>query len=43
MWGEGIKQGADALPCRLDGSLGGFAQEQLELGEDLLDRMRSGL
>lgn len=36
---EGIEQLSDALPCGLDGALGGFSQEQFEFGEDLLDRV----
>ncbi len=39
---EGVEQCADALPCGVDGALCGFAQEQLELGEDLLDRVEVG-
>ena len=39
---EGVEEGADALPCGVDGSLGGFAQQQLELGEDLFDRIEVG-
>lgn len=30
------------MPCCLDGPFGGFAQEQLELGEDLFDRVEVG-
>jgi hypothetical protein len=36
---EGIKLRSDALPSGFDGSLGGLAQEQLELGEHLFDRI----
>ena len=36
---EGVEQRADALPRRFDGSFGGFAEQVLELGEDLLDRV----
>ena len=34
---EGAEERSDALPCCFYGSLGGFSQEQLELGEDLFD------
>ena len=34
---EGAEERSDALPCCLYGSLGGFSQEQFELGEDLFD------
>ncbi len=33
------EEGSEALPCCLYGALCGFAQEQLELGEDLFDRI----
>lgn len=39
MWRESIEQGSYTLPRCVDGSFGGFAQEELELGEDLLDRI----
>ena len=39
MWREGIEQLADALPCRLNRTLGGFSQQMFELGEQLLDRV----
>jgi len=42
MWREGVEEGADALPCVFDGALGGFSEQQLELGEDLLDRVEVG-
>ena len=42
MWREGVEQDADALPCGFEGSLGGFAQEQFELGEDLFDGVQVG-
>ena len=42
MWREGVEQGADALPCSLDGAFSGFSQEQFEFGEDLLDRIEVG-
>jgi hypothetical protein len=37
--GEGLQQSADAHPCGFDSSFGRLAQEGLELGEDLLDRV----
>jgi hypothetical protein len=40
---EGAEDGADPVPKCADGSLGGFAQDDLELGEGVLDRMKSGL
>ena len=39
---EGAEERSDALPCFLYGSLGGFSQEQLELGEDLFDGIEVG-
>jgi len=39
VWREGIEQGTDALPRCFDGSLCGFSEQVLELGEDLLDRI----
>jgi hypothetical protein len=39
---EGVEQLADALPGRLDGAFGDFAQHVLELREDLLDRVDVG-
>ena len=39
MWREGVEQVSDALPCGLHGSFSGFAQEELEFGEDLFDRI----
>jgi hypothetical protein len=42
VWREGIEQFADTLPCCFDGSLGGFSQEQFELGEHLFDRVQVG-
>src|SRR5215213_2765611 len=41
-WGETVEQGADTPPSRLDGSLVGFTQQGLELGKDLLDRVKVG-
>jgi hypothetical protein len=37
-----VEELADTPPGRFDGSLGGFAQERLELGEDLLDGVQVG-
>jgi hypothetical protein len=37
-----IKEFADAPPGGVDGSLRGFAEQRLELGEDLLDRVEVG-
>jgi hypothetical protein len=37
-----IDEGADALPWRGFGSLGGLAPQVLELGEDLFDRVDVG-
>lgn len=37
-----VEQGADTFPCCLDGSLSGFSQECLELGEELLDWIEVG-
>lgn len=42
MWREGIEQFADTLPCRFDGSFGGFSQQQFELGEHLFDGIEVG-
>lgn len=42
MWWEGVEECSDALPCRLDGPFGGFAQEELELGEHLFNRIEVG-
>ena len=42
MWGEGVEEKADAFPGGFDGTLGGFAQEGLELGEEVLDRVEIG-
>ena len=39
---EGVQERADACPCGLNGSLGGFSKQELELGEDLLDRIEVG-
>jgi len=36
---EALEELADASPCMLDGAFLGFAQEPLQLGEDLLDRV----
>jgi hypothetical protein len=36
---EGIEECADAFPSGLDRSFGGFAQQELELCEDLFDRV----
>lgn len=40
--GEGAEEVTDPLPSGLDGSLVGFAQQCLELGEDHLDRVEIG-
>jgi hypothetical protein len=42
LWHEGFERLTDCGPDRLDGSRGGFAQQVLELGEDLLDRVQIG-
>jgi hypothetical protein len=42
VWWEGVEEGPDALPCCFDGSLCGFAEDQLELGKDLFDRIEIG-
>ena len=42
MWSEGVEEAADAAPGCVDGSLSGFAQECLQLGEHLLDRVQIG-
>src|SRR3984893_4953182 len=42
VWQKAIEQGANALPGRVKGPLGGLAQEVFELGEDLLDRVEIG-
>ena len=42
MRGEAVEEVADALPGGFDGSLGGLAQQGLELGEDLLDGIEVG-
>ena len=39
---KAIEQLADCGPDGLDGSRGGFAQQVLELGEDLLDGVQVG-
>jgi hypothetical protein len=40
---EGVEEGSDAPPRGGGGALGGFSQEMLQLGEHLLERLRSGL
>jgi hypothetical protein len=40
--GEAIEQGADLAPGVFGGARIGFAQEGLELGEDLFDRVEIG-
>ena len=42
MWCEALEKLSDALPCVLDGTFFGFAQEPLQLGEDLFDRIEIG-
>ena len=42
LWRDVVEQGADAPPCGLDGSLVGLAEQRLELGEDLFDRIEVG-
>src|SRR6185312_6895111 len=42
VWHKGCERLPDCGPDGLDGSCGGFAQEVLELGEDLLDRVQIG-
>jgi hypothetical protein len=37
-----LQESADAFPGGFDGSLGGFAEQGLEFGEDLLDRIEVG-
>jgi hypothetical protein len=37
LWGEGVEKLADCRADGFDGSGGGFAQQVLELGEDLFD------
>jgi hypothetical protein len=39
---EAREQSADSSPSGVDGPLGGFAEQGLELGEDLLDRIEIG-
>jgi hypothetical protein len=41
--GEGAEGLADGLPEGVDGTLGGGSEQGLQLGEDLLDRVQSGL
>jgi hypothetical protein len=40
---EGVEQLADGVPERLDGARRGGAQQRLELGEGVLDRVQVGL
>ena len=40
--GEALEQRADAFPGCLDAAFCGLAQQCLELGEDLLDRIELG-
>jgi hypothetical protein len=42
VWREGIEQRADALPGCLLRAPGGFAQQMLKLGGDLLDPVQIG-
>ena len=42
VWGEEIDDAADSGPEAVDGSLGGLAQERLELGDGVLDRIEGG-
>jgi hypothetical protein len=39
LWGVGVEELADSRDEGFDGSRSGLAQEMLELGEDLLDRV----
>jgi len=41
--GEAVDDAADGAPETIDGSFGGFAQQGLELGEGILDGLKSGL
>jgi hypothetical protein len=41
--GEGVEGLADGLPEGVDGTLGGGSEQGLQLGEDLLDGVQSGL
>ena len=43
LWRVEVKDAADGVPEAMDGALGGFSQMRLELGERLLDRLKSGL
>jgi hypothetical protein len=38
-WGEAVKECANAFPCLLNRSFAGFAQQCLQFGEDLFDRI----
>jgi hypothetical protein len=38
--GEGVEGLTDGLPERLDGAAGGSAEQRLEVGEGLLDRVQ---
>lgn len=40
VWGEGAEERADLVPQCIDGARGGFAQQCLELGEELFDRVQ---
>ena len=40
--GEGVDEAADGGPEAIDGPLGGLAQERLEFGEGILDRVEVG-
>ena len=42
LWREAIEQVANRVPEVIDGSLGGFSEERLELGEYLFDRVEVG-
>jgi hypothetical protein len=39
---EAVEELTDALPCGLDRAFAGFAEQGLELCEDLLDRVEVG-
>ena len=41
-WRDGIEDVADCVADGVGGSLGGFAQEVLELGEELFDGVQVG-
>ena len=39
---EGVKKSGNSVPEAFDGTLGGFSEQGLELGEELLDRIKVG-